>query len=148
MLPCLIDVPPLAVDEQTRFDAFQQIHASRTQWHLHSFRCHQRIHGKDGCCSYCPRPLKESGNPIVFEPSFLDEHYELVSYTIQDYDADTISSNDKPMSTKEENVSCNFTQDHDALSLFKDIVLIRKLSIGIHNIEFLSNYLQLSLKVK
>jgi hypothetical protein len=88
ILPYLMDVPPSAVNEQHEFHAFEQIHSSRTQWHLHSFQCHQKHHGKDGCCSDYPRPLKASGDPIMLEPVF-DTNNELESYFIKDYDADT-----------------------------------------------------------
>jgi hypothetical protein len=90
--PCLMDIPPSAVNEQHEFHAYEQIHSSRTQWHLHSFRCHQKSHGKDGCCSDYPRPVKDTGDPILLEPVF-DIHNELESYIIRDYDADTERAN-------------------------------------------------------
>jgi hypothetical protein len=83
-----MDIPPSAVNEEHKFHAFEQTHSSCTQWHLHSFQCHQKSHGKDGCCSNYPCPSKNSGDPILLEPLF-DMHNELESYIIEDYDADT-----------------------------------------------------------
>lgn len=54
ILPCIMDMPPSAAINPNKFYQFEQIHSSHTQWHLHSFRCHQRDHRKHGFCSDYP----------------------------------------------------------------------------------------------
>jgi hypothetical protein len=122
ILPCIMDIPPSAVNNEKEFHNFEQIHSSRTQWHLHSFRCHQKRHGKDGCSSDYPRPLKESGNPLLITPVF-DTHNELESYVIEDYRVNTdtkVNTWKTPVTTVDNqriHVCSNSEEDNEALLL-------------------------------
>ena len=79
IVPALMQTPPDPVADPETFNGKEEMYSSRTQTHYtHCSRCHARAHGKLGCCSNIPHPLKEESGPIILVPTYNDKN-ELIN---------------------------------------------------------------------